>query len=176
MSFKKQLVYAVLTAVLAGIVTYVTQAMDGWPVAACAGNALTFVSFVCWACYFVAGCNVKGAVNWFLSMVGGVVAAILMFVLTFALMGAGMAYLPAVSLAVIVLVIFMMFADRIKLNGAGVFVGTGLFFALNAAKALGAFTFADYMVTAAAELLYAAIGLVAGWLTIMFNGWANKMK
>ncbi|MPN55732.1 hypothetical protein SDC9_203416 [bioreactor metagenome] len=109
-------------------------------------------------------------------MAGGIVAAILMFVLTFALMGAGMAYLPAVSLAVIVLVIFMMFADRIKLNGAGVFVGTGLFFALNAAKALGAFTFADYMVTAAAELLYAAIGLVAGWLTIVFNGWATKMK
>ena len=26
------------------------------------------------------------------------------------------------------------------------------------------------------ELLYAAIGLFAGWLTIVFNGWANKMK
>lgn len=175
MTFKKQLVYAVLTAILAGIVTYVTQAMSGWPVPACAGNALTFISFVCWACYFVAGCTVKGATNWFLSMIAGIVAGILMFVLTFAFSGA-MGYLMAVSVAVVILVIFMMFADRIKLNGAGVFVGTGLFFALNAAHSLTTFSFGDYCLTGAAELLYALVGLAAGWLTIQFSVWANKMK
>lgn len=175
MTFKKQLVYAVLTAVLAGIVTYVTQAMSGWPIPACAKNGLTFISFVCWACYFVSGCSVKGALNWFVSMAAGIVAGILMFVLTFAFSGA-MGYLMAVSVAVVILVIFMMFADRIKLSGAGVFVGTGLFFSLNAAHALTTFTFGDYCLTGITELLYAAIGLFAGWLTIQFSIWANKMK
>ncbi|MFB0920488.1 MAG: hypothetical protein QMB62_06360, partial [Oscillospiraceae bacterium] len=102
-------------------------------------------------------------------------AGILMFVLTFAFMG-GMGYLVAVSIDVVILVIFMMFVARIKLNGAGVFVGTGLFFALNAAHALTTFTLGDYCLTGISELLYAAIGLCAGWLTIQFSVWANKMK
>jgi len=175
MTFKKQLVYAILTAILAGIVTYVTQAMSGWPDPACSGNALTFISFCCWACYFVCGCNVKGAVNWIYSMVGGIIAGILMFVLTFAFMGS-MGYLMGVSVAVIILVIFMMFADKLKMNGAGVFIGTGLFFALAAAHALTTYTVGDYCLVGITELIYAAIGLFAGYLTIMFNGWASKMK
>lgn len=178
MTFKKQFVYALLTAVLAGIITYVTQLINGWPVAILVGNAnpLTFITFVVWACYFVCGCTPKAALNWWLSMAVGIVAGILMFVLTFAFMGAGMGYLPAVSIAVVILVVFMMFTDKAKCNTAGVFVGTGLFFALNAAGALGEFKFADYAIVGAAELLYAALGLVAGWLTIQFNILASKMK
>ncbi len=175
MTMKKQLLYAILTAILAGVVTYVTQAMSGWPIPACAGNGLTYICFICWACYFVCGCNVKGAINWFLSMAAGVVAGILMFVLTFAFQGA-MGYLLAVSVAVVILVIFMMFYDRVKLSGAGVFVGTGLFFSLNAAGALTTFTVSDYLLVGGTELLYAAIGLVAGWLTIWFSSLVTRTK
>ena len=57
MTYKKQFVYALLTAILAGIITYVTQAMSGWPIPTCEGNGLTYICFVCWACYFVCGCN-----------------------------------------------------------------------------------------------------------------------
>ena len=174
MTYKKQFVYALLTAILAGIITYVTQAMAGWPIPACEGNGLTYICFVCWACYFVCGCNVKGAINWFLSMVAGVIAGILMFVITFALMGVGMGYLIAVSIAVIIMVIPMMFYDRVNLNGAGVFVGTGLFFSLNAAGALTTFTMADYLLVGGTELLYSIIGLAAGWMTIKFAGMVTK--
>jgi len=175
MNVKKQLVYAVLTAILAGVVTYVTQAMSGWPIPASAGNALTFISFGCWACYFVCGCNVRGAINWVASMVGGIISAILMFVLTFAFIGS-MGYLLAVSVAVTIIVIFMMFADRIKLNGAGVFIGTAFYFALSACGALTTFTFSDYALAGVAELIYAVIGLAAGWLTIQFSILATKTK
>lgn len=174
MTYKKQFVYALLTAILAGIITYVTQAMAGWPIPACEGNGLTYICFVCWACYFVCGCNVKGAINWFISMVVGVIFGILMFVVTFALMDTGMGYLVAVSLAVVLWVIFMMFYDRVKLNGAGVFVGTGLFFSLNSAGALTTFTMGDYLLVGGTEMFYAAIGLVAGWLTIWFAGLVTK--
>ena len=174
MTYKKQFVYALLTAILAGIITYVTQAMSGWPIPACEGNGLTYICFVCWACYFVCGCNVKGAINWFLSMAVGVIFAILMFVVTFALMGCGLDYLMAVSIAVVIWVIFMMFYDRVKLNGAGVFVGTGLFFSLNAAGALTTFTMGDYLLVGGTELIYSAIGLLAGWLTIQFAGLVTK--
>ena len=173
MTVKKQLVYAFLTAILAGVITYVTQALSGWPISACEGNGLTYICFICWACYFVCGCNVKGAINWFISMAVGVVAGILMFVLTFEFVGA-MGYLLAVSVAVVILVVFMMFYDRVKLNGAGVFVGTGLFFSLNAAGALTTFTLGDYLLVGGTELLYGLIGLAAGWLTIKFAGLVTK--
>lgn len=173
MTVKKQFVYALLTAILAGIITYVTQALSGWPIPACEGNGLTYICFICWACYFVCGCNVKGAINWFISMAVGIVAGILMFVLTFAFTGT-MGYLLAVSVAVTILVIFMMFYDRVKLSGAGVFVGTGLFFSLNAAGALTTFTFGDYLLVGGTELLYGLVGLVAGWLTIKFAGLVTK--
>lgn len=173
MTVKKQLVYAFLTAILAGVITYVTQALSGWPISACEGNGLTYICFICWACYFVCGCNVKGAINWFISMAAGVVAGILMFVLTFEFVGA-MGYLLAVSVAVVILVVFMMFYDRVKLNGAGVFVGTGLFFSLNAAGALTTFTLGDYLLVGGTELLYGLIGLAAGWLTIKFAGLVTK--
>lgn len=68
----------------------------------------------------------------------------------------------------------MMFYDRVKLNGAGVFVGTGLFFSLNAAGALTTFTMGDYLLVGGTELIYSAIGLLAGWLTIQFAGWVTK--
>ena len=170
MKFKQQAVYALLTAILAGVVTYVTQAMGGLGHPGCKemGNALTFISFCTWACYFVAGCNVKGALNWIWSMFGGAICAALMFILTFAFIGIG--YLPAVSIAVIIVVWFMMFPEKVKMNGAAVFIGTAMFFALHAACP----SFIDgsigkYCWVIVAEMIYTAIGLLAGFLTIWFS-------
>ena len=175
MTVKKQFIYAILTAILAGVVTYVTQAMGGWPVKSCmdAGTQLTYLSFGTWACYFVCGCNPKGAANWFLSMAFGIVCAIFMFVLTFLFMPA-MGYLIGVSVAVVILVIVMMFTDRMKLNSAGVFIGTAFYFALNASGALTTFTAGDYIMAGVAELIYTFIGLLAGYITIWFAGLVTK--
>lgn len=176
MNIKQQSVWALLTAILAGVVTYVTQAMAGWPVPAtiATGNQLTYISFATWACYFAAGSTIKGALNWLYSMVGGIIAAILMFVLTFMFMP-GTGYLLGVSIAVIILVFFMMLLDRIKMNTTAVFIGTALYFALNSSGALTTFTLGDYLVVGAAEIVYTLVGLFAGYLTILFAGWSGKI-
>ena len=178
MKFKQQAVYALLTAILAGVVTYVTQAMAGWPNPTCMenGNALTYISFATWACYFVAGANLKGGLNWLWSMFGGAICAALMFILTFAFMGA-MGYLVAVSVAVIIIVWFMMFPEKVKMNGAGVFIGTALFFAMHA-SAPGYIdgSMARYCNIILSEFVYTIIGLAAGWLTIWFAGATSKLS
>ncbi len=172
MKFKQQAVYALLTAILAGVVTYITQAMWGWPNAACmeAKNPLTYISFATWACYFVAGCNIKGAANWLWSMFGGAICAALMFILTFAFMNKdGSNYLIAVSIAVIIIVWFMMFPEKLKMNGAAVFIGTALFFALHASGAGIDGSIGKYCNVILTEMIYSVIGLIAGFLTIWFS-------
>ena len=177
MKFKQQAVYALLTAILAGIVTYVTQAMAGWPNPVCMenGNALTYISFATWACYFVAGANLKGGLNWLWSMFGGAICAALMFILTFAFMGGGMGYLIAVSIAVIIVVWFMMFPEKVKMNGAGVFIGTALFFAVHSSGAGIDGSIGVYCNVILTEMIYTVIGLAAGWCTIWFAGATSKL-
>ncbi len=178
MKFKQQAVYALLTAILAGIVTYVTQAMAGWPNPVCMenGNALTYISFATWACYFVAGANLKGGLNWLWSMFGGAICAALMFILTFAFMGGGMGYLIAVSIAVIIVVWFMMFPEKVKMNGAGVFIGTALFFAVHSSGAGIDGSIGVYCNVILTEMIYTVIGLAAGWCTIWFAGATSKLS
>jgi len=77
----------------------------------------------------------------------------------------------AVPLAVVILVIPMMLAERVPPinNVAAIFLGTGVYFSLSAAGAFKDFTFPQYMLVGAAELLYVLIGFAAGWITIWFN-------
>ena len=174
MTGKKMFCYALLTAVLAGVVTLITWQMNGWPCSAL-GQPVTYISFISWAAYFLFGANVKNAINAFCSMTAGVIAAILMFVLSITF-----GFVPwwAVPAAVVILVIFMMYADKVKPinNVAAVFMGTGLYFSLSAAGAFTDFSIAQYVLVGLTELLYIFIGFAAGWLTIQFNIMCSKMK
>ena len=173
MKAKNLLVYAVLTAILAGLVTLFTWRMNGWPSAA--GQPVTYVTFVAWAAYFLFGANIKGAAKALSSMVAGVVAAILMFVLSLAF-----GYDPwwAVPLAIVILVVPMVFGEKVKIinNVAAIFMGTGLYFSLSAAGAFGdEYTFKTYAIVGLTTLLYIFFGFVAGWITIQFNIFASKL-
>jgi hypothetical protein len=173
MTNKKLIVYAVLTAVLAGIVTLVTWQMNGWPIPI--GKPLTYVSFISWAGYFLFGASPKGALKAFTSIIAGIVAAVLMFVLSIAF---GFAPWWAVPLAVTIMVIPMMLCEKVKPfnNVAAVFVGTGRYFSLSAAGAFADFSLMTYVMVGLTELVYVLIGFVAGWLTIQFNIWVSKPK
>ncbi len=173
MTTKKLLVYAVLTAVLAGVVTLVTWQLNGWPIAV--GKPLTYISFISWACYFLFGANPKAALRAFTSIIAGIIAAILMFVLSIAF---GFTPWWAVPLAVVIMVIPMMLCERVKPfnNVAAVFVGTGMYFSLSAAGAFPDFTVGTYCMVGLAELVYVLVGFIAGYLTIVFNGWISKSK
>ena len=173
MTGKKMFCYALLTAILAGIVTLITWQMNGWP--SSSGKPVTYISFISWAAYFLFGANIQGAGKAFCSMIGGIIAAVLMFVLSIAF---GFAPWWAVPLAVIILVFFMMYAEKVKIinNVAAVFLGTGIYFSLSAAGAFDGFTFAQYALVGLTELIYVFIGFTAGWITIQFNIMCSKMK
>ncbi len=59
---KKLLIYAVLVGILAGAVTLVTDILQGAGFISTAAG-LTFVTFACWASYFLFGADPKAALK-----------------------------------------------------------------------------------------------------------------
>jgi hypothetical protein len=168
MKFGKLFIYAVLVSVLAGIVDLITNLLQGSGIITTEAS-LTFISFICWASYFVFGANIKGAWSAFLGFIVGIIAAILMFVLTNVFAASGLnVSLVAIPLAVFILVIFMLLCEKLPYfnNIAAIFLGTGMFFGLMGIPAVAA---KGYMTVAFGELLYAAIGFAAGWITIQIR-------
>lgn len=165
MKFGKLFFYAICVSILAGVVDLVTNLMQGSGIIA-TGASLTFITFICWAAYFLFGANLKGAWSAFLGLIVGIIAAKLMFVLVGVFADAGLnVSLIAIPLAVFILVVFMLLCEKVPYfnNVAAIFLGTGMFFGL-----MGIPTIASQGFTTVAfgELLYAAIGFAAGWLTI----------
>ncbi len=165
MKISRLVVYSIYVAVLAGIVTLVSNLLQSGGIIA-KDASMTFISFICWAAYFLFGATPKGAWSAFLGMIVGITAAILMFVLAgvFAKAGMNVAFI-AVPLAVVVLVIGMLLFEKVRHfnNIAGIFLGTGMFFGLMGTPAVAA---KGYGIVFLGELLYAFLGFLAGWLTI----------
>lgn len=162
---KKLVSYSIVIGILAGVVTLLTDVLQGADfISADAG--LTFVTFASWACYFLFGSNVKGAVQGWCSMIVGIVCAIIIYVLTGVFAGMGwdvpMAALPV---AVVVGVILMCLGEKIPYanNVAAIFIGAALYFAIMGTPAAAK----GYAMVAIGELVYAALGLAAGYLTIV---------
>ncbi|MFT9057131.1 MAG: DUF1097 domain-containing protein [Ethanoligenens sp.] len=166
--------YAVVTAFLAGLVTLFTWNINGFIIKG-SNTPFTYISFCAWAVYFLVGASPKAALKAFSSMIAGIIAAILMFVLSLAF---GFTPWYAVPLAVVILVIPMMLMESVKPfnNVSAVFVGTGLYFSLSASGAIPSFDFFGYTRAGLAELFYVLVGFVAGWLTIQLRAFAAGEK
>jgi hypothetical protein len=165
MKFGKLLAYSIYVAVLAGIVTLVSNLLQTGGIIS-KDASMTFISFICWAAYFLFGANLKGAWSAFLGLIVGISAAILMFVLVTAFAGAGInVMMVAIPLAVVILVIFMLLFEKVPHfnNIAAIFLGTGMFFGLMGIPAIAA---KGYGIVFLGELLFAVIGFAAGWITI----------
>lgn len=168
MKTEKLVLYAVCVAALAFIVDLIANVIQS------AGfvtpdASLTFVTFIVWAAYFLFGASPKGAVSGFLGIFAGVLAAIAIYVLVGIFAGAGMNVgLLAIPLAVFTLVTFMLLLEKAPYfnNVAAVFLGTGVFFGLMGTPAISE---AGYGMVMVGEMVYAAIGLIAGWLTIQIR-------
>jgi hypothetical protein len=170
MKISRSLVYALLTAILAGILTLVTWQINGFIITG-AKTPFTYISFCAWATYFFVGANPKAAFKAFYSIAAGAIAAILMFVLSVAF---GFAPWWAVPLAVVILVIPMMLTDKWHLNQAAVFIGTGLYFSISAAGGVASFDAKGYALAGLGELFYVLVGFIAGWFTIQFYVLCSK--
>ena len=164
----KLIVYAILVGILAGVVTLITNVLQGAGIIA-TGASLTFVTFVCWASYFLYGADPKGGINGWLSMIPGTICAIFIYLCVGWFAGAGMDVpYVALPLGVVVGVVLMCLCEKLPKgnNVAAVFVGAGLFFGIMGAPDASA---KGYLLVAIGELLYAALGLFAGFLTVKIS-------
>jgi len=164
MKFGKLLIYSILVAVLAGIVVLITDLiqMTGFVTGAA---SLTFITFICWATYFLVGANPKDASKAYLSFVVGIISAVLMFILVTAFAPTMDVLLIAIPLAVVIVVPFMCLMEKVEPvnNVAAIFAGTGMFFGLMGIPDIAA---QGYLMVGIGQLVYAFIGFAAGWVTI----------
>ena len=173
MKTEKLVLYAVCVAALAFLVDLITNIIQSTGFIT-PDSSLTFVTFIVWAAYFLFGASPKGAVSGFLGIFAGVLAAIAIYVLVGIFAGVGMNVgLLAIPLAVFTLVIFMLLLEKAPYfnNVAAVFLGTGVFFGLMGTPAIAE---AGYGMVLVGEMVYAAIGLFAGWLTIQIRQAVDK--
>lgn len=169
---KKLFIYSVLVGILAGVVVLLTDVLQTYGfISSDAG--LTFVTFACWASYFLYGATPKGALQGWASMIVGIICAIIIYVLTDVLAGQGLnvAYI-ALPAAVVVGVILMCMGEKLPYgnNVAAMFVGAALFFAIMGTPAGGR----GYVWVAVGELVYGALGLFSGYLTIQISSKVRK--
>lgn len=128
--------------------------------------SLTFLAFAYWACYFYAGATPKDAVATWLSSIVGILGATGMFVLSgaFARMGLDPNYV-ALPLAVFLCVVPMSMAQLLPVANRvpAIFVNAATFFAVAGYPAAYE---KGFFIMGVGHLLYAAIGLFAGYVSV----------
>ena len=147
----------------------------------CNGMDMMWVAFQAWAMYFMAGCTPMNGVKVFIGYITGIVASVIIV----KLMGApGIKALPAdaagmnlvMAVAVLIVVIPAIMSENLKNVVPALFVGSGAYFAslgsqaLGAAVPEGACANTPLLYAAQAELVYCAVGLLFGWITVTGRG------
>lgn len=169
---KKLVIYSILVAILAGVVTLITDLLQANDIIS-VDAGLTFVTFACWASYFLYGADPKGALKGGASMIVGLVCAIIIYVFTniFADMGWNVSYL-ALPAAVVIGVVLMCLGEKIPYanNVAAIFMGAAMYFAIMGTSAGSK----GYVIAALGEILYGALGLLAGYLTVAISSKVRK--
>lgn len=173
MSFKKFFVIPLMIAFLAFTIQIVDQLLA--PYVPPSGNfGFGWIAFQAWAMYFMAGCNVKGGIKSFIGYFSGIVVSICIMVLGGFLAGSGFGFM-AFPVAVFVMVIPTICLERVPWFDyvPAVFVGAGVFFGFM--NYVGGATYGTAMFT---ELVYCAIGLLYGFVTVVlrtkYEGRVNK--
>jgi hypothetical protein len=143
------------------------------------GMDMMWIAFQAWAVYFVAGCTPLNGLKAWIGYLTGIVASIAIIKLTGA---PGIKDLPmvggmnlALSLAVFIVVVPAIMSENLKNMVPALFIGSGAFFAslghAELAKAVpdGNQT-TQFLYAAQAELIYCALGLSFGLITVYWRG------
>jgi hypothetical protein len=175
MSFKRLFIATLIISVLAGAVMLLSNILQNFGIIA-TGAGLCFVSFIAWSCYFFGGGTPKDAVISWMSFIVGIACAILIFVCNtlFTHFGWSVSYL-ALPLAVVIGVIPMCLAERFPVGNRvpAVYLGAATFFG---AMEIPSIAEKGYVIVAVGELLYAIIGLFAGFLTVWISNFVASYK
>ena len=137
-----------------------------------AGTDAMWVAFQAWAVYFLAGCNPMGGIKAFIGYATGIAASIAIIEL---MQAPGIGALPVVSgmsfamaLAVFIVVIPAIMSENLKNMVPALFIGSGAFFGLS-----GLMPGKSYLAVTQAELVYCAVGLFFGFITVY---WRSKYE
>ena len=135
-----------------------------------AGADAIWIAFQAWAVYFLAGCTLISGIRALIGYATGIAASIAII----ELMGApGISSIPNVSgmniamaLAVFIVVVPAIMTEKLKNMVPALFIGSGAFFGLS-----GLMDGAEHLAVARAELVYCAVGLLFGFITVFWRGW-----
>ncbi len=163
----------VMIPVMIGVLALLIQAIDQWlsPIMQPSGNSgFSWISFQAWATYFLAGANVKGGIKTLLAYAAGIAGSIVIMLLGGALTPSLAFWGVPVAVGVIAFaVIFLEKVEWLSLIPA-LFIGAGAFFAFMS-YVPGA-TFTNATIT---EIVYCAMGLVFGYITVSLRvAWENR--
>jgi len=160
MSLKKFVVFPLIVAVLAFTIQIVDQLLS--PLMCPKPNVgFCWIAFQAWAVYFLAGCDIKGGIKAITGYAIGIIAAILL--MEFAGVISFLGFF-AVPLAVGVVACSLIFFERGPWWSSlipAMFIGAGAFFAF-----MSYVPGATYVNAAITEMVYCALGLTYGFMTI----------
>ncbi|MBU3875945.1 DUF1097 domain-containing protein [Faecalicatena sp. AGMB00832] len=159
-------------AVFVGLQSFLLQLADqliGTHFVAGGHSGFVFIAFQAWALYFLLGSEVKGAVKGFCGYVLGILFAAIMIGLAYVLPDAGIWTVPVVALIVVPVMMYFEFAPWFISNVAVFFVGAGAFFGINSyVEGIRMWQAAGIV------LVYCVLGLLSGWMSIVFRKWLEK--
>ncbi len=189
MSFGKFIVIPIGLAVQAFILMLIGKFIPGSTAAVGGPGLLIFVTFQCWATYFVAGCTPKGGVKVVIAYAVGILASIVIVLLGGKLAAAGMGGYLGTAVAVLIVVVPVICLERVPMFDfiPGIFFGSGMFFAIltlgggvglneagEAAKIGITADTAGFLSIAIPQLIACTVGQVFGWITVYWRGAYEK--
>ena len=136
-----------------------------------AGMDAMWIAFQAWAVYFLAGCTPMGGVKAWIGYATGIAASIAIIEIMNVPALGGLANVSglsvAMAIAVFIVVIPAIMSENLKNMVPALFIGSGAFF--------GLFTILGgdrslYLTVTRAELVYCAVGLIFGWITVFWRG------
>lgn len=167
MTAKKYFPIALFIGLQAAVLQAIDQSICASIAPLLAGGG--WISFQAWAMYFLGGCTVKGGIRALIGYVIGMVASIAIMVGGGMLGGLGFWAMPVILLILVPVILYLDIAPELVSFVPAVFVGAGVFFGV-----MSYIPGATFMNAFIGEGIYCVIGLVFGWLTILFRGWYEK--
>ncbi|MGL4593920.1 MAG: DUF1097 domain-containing protein [Thermoguttaceae bacterium] len=172
MRFPGVFLFALVIGVMAAVLCIIDSHLAS-QVGPAGNKGFTWISFIAWAVYFLAGGNIIGGIKATIGYVLGIVASIGIILLA----GVLPAYLPAsmgpyiVPLAVFIVAPVLICTENIPLMNfiPAMFIASGTYF--------GIMTYvpnADFYSAFQVEMVYALLGFAFGWLSLIFRAPIQK--
>ena len=167
---KKFIFIPVFIALLAFTIQLVDQAICSlMPISPNTGFG--WIAFQAWAMYFLAGCTVKGGIKTLIGYVTSILVSIGIMLLGGKLAGLGSLGVPAAIFIIVIGVKKKKKTHELISFIPAIFVGAGVFFAM-----MSYVPGATFGTAAAVEIIYCAIGLFYGFMTVSIRTWyENKL-